>query len=344
MQIDFHHATTYVAARLAGFPHKEAEIVAHSAQYVDDATSTDPIRFNNKFLYAPISSAHKMIDPRNMKDFTNHQVWIPFHFLPGNEGSKPVERLICKPNSPIAKEMVRQAIMVHDKPNTLHRLGVTMHVYADTWAHQGFAGLLDDVNEVENAEEKGKSDVFDDFIGKWWRDVLDNAIPPLGHGRATIFPDMPFLKWEYKNYKGKKITRDNTTDFPKAANELCKAMQRYLLKDPDAKVDGIGAGDMKEIKNLFNNVLEEKGEKRHEEWLEAIAKGTFSFGKQKLTYITDKKGSWKHQAVGSAYEQDSYPYKKTFLTSNWKLFHDAIQSHRFYVVNELLPKYDICAA
>ena len=39
---------------------QEAEIVAHSAQYVDDATSSDPIRFNNKFLYAPISSAHKM--------------------------------------------------------------------------------------------------------------------------------------------------------------------------------------------------------------------------------------------------------------------------------------------
>ena len=31
MQIDFHHAVTYVLARLAGFDHADAEIVAYSA-------------------------------------------------------------------------------------------------------------------------------------------------------------------------------------------------------------------------------------------------------------------------------------------------------------------------
>lgn len=40
MQIDFHHATTYVLARLAGFEHPEANIIAYSAQYVDDATNS----------------------------------------------------------------------------------------------------------------------------------------------------------------------------------------------------------------------------------------------------------------------------------------------------------------
>ena len=39
MQIDFHHAVTYVAARLAGFSANDAGIIAHSAQYVDDAVN-----------------------------------------------------------------------------------------------------------------------------------------------------------------------------------------------------------------------------------------------------------------------------------------------------------------
>ncbi len=140
MQIDFHHATTYVAARLAGFTADKAETIAYAAQYADDATSDGPVRFTNKFLYQRISPAHKMIDIRNTRDIDNHQVWIPFHFLPGNGGlaavrnpaGRVVNRLICTPDSPIARDMVRQTIIERNKPYALHRLGVAMHVYADT--------------------------------------------------------------------------------------------------------------------------------------------------------------------------------------------------------------------
>jgi hypothetical protein len=54
MQIDFHHATTYVAARIAGFSHGEADIIAYAAQYVDDATSSRAVCFDNKAVYARI--------------------------------------------------------------------------------------------------------------------------------------------------------------------------------------------------------------------------------------------------------------------------------------------------
>ena len=32
--------------------------------------------------------------------------------------------------------------------HALHRLGITMHVYADTWAHQGFAGTPHEINQA----------------------------------------------------------------------------------------------------------------------------------------------------------------------------------------------------
>jgi hypothetical protein len=168
MQIDFHHATTYVAARLAGFTHAEADIVAHAAQYVDDATSSGLINFDQGQLYSRISSAHQMIDTRNTRKLKNHLVWIPFHFLPANdglgEGQNPIgsfiNKLVCKPDSPIARQMVRQAILDRERPYGLHRLGVTMHVYADTWAHQGFAGVRHKINEVEDTKETSTSGVF----------------------------------------------------------------------------------------------------------------------------------------------------------------------------------------
>jgi len=52
MQIDFHHAVTYVVARLAGFGHREAEVVAYCAQYVDDARNTGEIIFDSGAMYS----------------------------------------------------------------------------------------------------------------------------------------------------------------------------------------------------------------------------------------------------------------------------------------------------
>ncbi|MBU1138498.1 MAG: hypothetical protein KKA76_05930, partial [Proteobacteria bacterium] len=239
-----------------------------------------------------------------------------------------------------------------DKPYGLHRLGVTMHVYADTWAHQGFAGLQDSVNEVEEAKETGNSDVFKSGLGDFIRNCLDDAIPPLGHGRATMFPDMPFLKWQYRNHNKELIELDNTEEFCRAANEMCKAMQRYLLGDPNAEADGINENDMKKIKQLFAETTEKDGNSRHNKWRKEISRGAFSFGPAEISYIgkstkicdDDTSKSWKEQALGTNANLYKYQYKTSFLKSDWKLFHDAVRAHRFYIVNELLPAYGICAA
>ena len=107
MQRDFHHAVTYIAARNAGFEHEQSATIAYAAQYVDDATSSGSISFDNKALYTRISSAHRTLDPENLNDVKNHLVWLPFHFLPGN-GGKPagedpkgtfIEKILCRPGT-----------------------------------------------------------------------------------------------------------------------------------------------------------------------------------------------------------------------------------------------------
>ncbi|MFA7240612.1 MAG: DUF6765 family protein [Sulfuricellaceae bacterium] len=354
MQIDFHHATTYVIARDAGFDHAKADIIAYAAQYVDDATSFGTVYFDNRAVFNRISSAHKMLDPRNALELANHEVWMPFHFLPGNggkvagenPGDRFIDKIVCTPNSPIAQEMVRDAILEQNRAYGLHRLGVTMHVYADTWAHQGFAGVLHEINEVKNAKETGNSGVFDGVLADILRDVLDDAIPPLGHGRAQTFPDMPFLKWQYKNGRGEIIKHDNTADFLDAADHMCIAMKRYIAKDPNATVTALGKDTRAQIESLFSSTLLKDGEQRHQKWLEAIRQGVFTVcGKVDIdNYFARGGDSWKADALGSSFDLPVYKYQEGFLEKPWKLFHDAIQAHRFNVVHNILPKYGICAA
>ena len=87
-------------------------------------------------------------------------------------------------------------------------------------------------------------------------------------------------------------------------------------------------------------------------WLDAIEAGVFSFGKEKVGYVAMGKGSWKHDALGAPLEADEdeddgdqrFEYHPAFLRSHWKLFHDALQAHRFEVLHGILPRYGICAA
>ena len=364
MQIDFHHATTYVISRYAGFGHHEAEIIAYCAQYVDDATNSGTITFKNGAMYSRISSAHKSLDYRHFDKLASHYVWIPFHFLPGN-GGKPagenpngsfIEKIICRPNSHVAQDMVRTCIIEQNKLYGLYRLGITMHVYADTWAHQGFAGVIHKVNDIRALNEEGDED--GDFLEKvkgFFGDLFDQGASkfvgdtlPLGHGAALSCPDKPYLKWKYRDHQDDVIERNNTTLFVEAADQMCRAMQRYRVGNPDAEVAGLSADGLDKIGQQLLAITDENGDDRHKQWLKLIGDGYFGFPPVKLSYRAKGVNSWKQQALNTRKfkdkRSDTYPYTPSFLGSDWKLFHDALQDHRFYVVHNLLPRYGICAA
>lgn len=364
MQIDFHHATTYVVARYAGFEHQQAEIIAYCAQYVDDATNSGNIKFDNNAMYSHISSAHKTFSYENFDELSNHNVWIPFHFLPGN-GLKPagedpegrfIEKIICRPDSPVAQDMVRDCIARQNKPYGLHRLGITLHVYADTWAHQGFAGVTHKINSIRALDEFGEKDetflkkmkhLFKDAFNQEQGELIGNALP-LGHGAALSQPDKPFLKWSYQDCNNQFVKRDNTELFLDAADKMCQVMQRYQLGDPDAAVSGLDHGGRDKIEELFLSITDPDGDVRHQQWLEKIAEGFFHFPAVHLEYQAKGSGSWKYKALGTTELEDKttdvFSYHASFLKSDWKMFHDALLAHRFFIIYDLLPNYGICAA
>ncbi|NOZ25566.1 MAG: hypothetical protein GXO94_05695 [Nitrospirae bacterium] len=357
MQIDGHHTMTYVAARLAGYGHRQASIIAYSAQYVDDATNSGVICFRNGAMYSRISSAHKTLDYRNADELANHRVWVPFHFLPGN-GGKPagenpegtfIRKLVCHPDSHVARDMLRACVRDHEKPYALHRLGITMHVYADSWSHQGFAGVNHEINEVDDLRSNNKS-MDRNFLNKIANFFISESFP-LGHGAALSYPDLPFLEWEYRNGMDEKVPRNNPELFMEAVDKMCRAMQCFRKLDLDMNIEsapGLPEKDARKILSLIKSNRDKNGEKRHARWIEEIGKGRFSFGPAVIEYKAKGQGSWKHRAIGQLAASDTgrevFKFKKSFLSSNWKYFHDALQAHRFDILHDVLPKYGICAA
>jgi hypothetical protein len=360
MQIDFHHAVTYVAARAAAFDHPEAEKIAYCAQYVDDAVKTGVIAFQNKAMYERTCSAHKTLDYRNMEELANHRVWLPFHFLPGNDGNPAeqnpdqpfVERVVCTKDSPVAQDMIAACIRSRHKPYGLHKLGITLHTYADTWAHQGFAGINNEINDIRDLKDVSGAglkpqDMLARFFGKLFSRVaakLVGDVLPLGHGAALCFPDLPYLQWSYQNRSGQTVFRDNTLDFVEAADSMCRVMKQYRAGTPGAPMTGLDNSYRTLVGKLFVKFTDEEGEDRHAKWLEAIREGVFPFGPVNLDYDPDGRKSWKHLALGTSKDAAEYPWNESFLTSDWKYFHDALLDQRFTLIYDILPAYRICAA
>lgn len=383
MQIDFHFATTYVVARIAGFNQHDAEIIAYSSQYVDDSTTTGFLRFDNGMRYYREATAHPLYDPENYNNDASAKSWLPFHFLPGNqlkttrapEDSSFSRHLICRPNSPIAQAIMKRVIEVQDRPHALHRLGIASHVFVDTFAHQGFVGQRLGLNEA--------ADIQDDD----GNDLPAMPLPPIGHGIVSTYPDRPYLQWSYKDSDGKRIVRDNPDDFTTAANELCKHYQRYLAGNSAANVTGLGE-QQESINRAFTDIASDNEEHRLNHWLELIKNNHFGFGTESISYVGKGNGSWKHTALGKEYldlleqaenhssdgrdqanqvnrigatlakgmhlieahifkmpeiEQFEYKYNPAFISSNYKLFHDAAADQRHDLFTKIFPEFGIYA-
>jgi hypothetical protein len=368
MQIDFHHGVTYCVARIAGFDQQRAAIIAYASQYVDDAIESGPVKFDNGMVFHRVNSAHKTLDYRNFEQLANQRVWVPFHFLPGNHGlpagqtapGDKIDRTICRPNSHVAQDMLRECIRTQHAPHALQRLGISMHVYVDTWAHQGFTGinhkinraseLLDEQGQLDHSKQERIRQFYEKTLGEQIIDrvtgLFVSEVLPLGHGAVLSYPDKPFLKWGYTNGLGEVVQRDNPADFLAAAEQMCQWLQRYLIGNSDVVMPGLPATDRAIIADLLQNTQDWESTARHDRWYRAIKDGKFSFGSDNCNYIAKGRGSWVSEAFGvdhPPFEDPRYlhPHLPSFPASNWKLFHDALLAHQSFIMKELLPRYQI---
>ncbi len=242
MHKDFHLYGTYLAARFAGATKEQAQLVACAAQGVDDYTYGD---------YATCQDLLPMIS--NKKEILE-TYWPSFHFLPGGINDEKMtsnqEKYATKPSGFLYEKLHKDIYDANDKhasPEYLAKLGVTLHVLADTYAHSGFSGIPSDQNTVSEVVMSGGQDLgvlasatrhfpvkllqFSSLLSYFGINI--NSLDPakIGHGTASHAPDLSWINWVYKRGKNKTL-RSNPIVFASAFTDMYRTMGGITENEP----------------------------------------------------------------------------------------------------------------
>jgi len=251
MKIDAHYYAVLAFCRAIGFNRESACTIAYASQLVDDAkvnyvtieghiprgVQYDTIEGNPAFFNMATCHSYTRIKTFNYSAMINNTA--AFHFVPGCNGKSFVKQLRCTEEGPVIAAILEEALLEDDPV----KLGMVLHAYADTFSHQGFSGLLSKVNDIEQVQILDDSGIVIDkfkFVFKWLKDAVserfDLLIPAYGHGQAMVYPDLPYLIWQYAyDYTDEfsmalksSGTIDSRERFKRAFQQISKHLTRYL--------------------------------------------------------------------------------------------------------------------
>jgi hypothetical protein len=367
MQKDFHYYCIGVLSRAAGFNPKDALILAYASQYVDDATEPGLFELEDgvpgphfdatRTSYFGLESLH------SLRWEAQKRVWIPFHFIPDmpfSPASGSDFDFVTGPGSDFARLLLTQAAAepLANRERRLCRIGVALHTYADTWAHQDFSGCK---NQEENDVEAIY--VYDRESGEWDHLKLGNlildALPAIGHAEAGFFPDLAFQRWKCViGEPPRPIERDNVDLFGEAAEEIYTRLLAMEKTDPEEPIP------WPEVAPRISALLAEEGARpswpaqvstrayrdfqaadvteRCENWR---AEFGCLFEPSPEEYFYDKY-AWRAAAVAGPVDWDDYSLreweqmapreaKPGFWDSLWVHFHRAALRQRHFVLERL---------
>ncbi len=349
MQKDMHYYGTYAMARAAGIEQDSAKIIATASQFVDDNAIENHIEFLDGGRIDTEATAHHTISGANIDKINQRKVWVPFHFLPGNEGDHYHENMICRKDSDIAREMVKNNLSYSNRAYARELIGITAHVYADTFSHHGFSGFSSEVNKIDNDTLKVVSQLSvnlmdyiqkkkEHFIDRLQSEAAENLSQGLGHGAVLTYPDRPYLKWRFTYENGRVAFRDNPKDF----FDGCKALHAMFIEF-SARNEGF-KGDQglpfDQIADVVRRVLAVEGnkEERSQAWRDAATSGKL-FASGKETIPEYDLAAWEQQWEALRSTDDS----SEAIGQNIYCFYQAASTHRNYVLRDLLPSYLLIA-
>ncbi len=349
MQKDMHFYGVYALARAAGVKDATALTLARASQFVDDATDDDVVNIKDKTVLSTMTS-HKLLDVKNAIPGDQWRVWVPFHFLPGNEpkDSGFDQRMVCRKNSGPAQELKAFALAPENAEYRPHLIGIAAHVYADTFSHFGFTGFSCEGNKVKEYTVRVTGEHARNiarFAGKvvqraWTmiRGIFAEAVP-VGHGAVGIFPDHPSISWTFEYEDGSRCDKTNTDRNNKAGYiEGCKCLydffQQFLAQSPNDRDSGMGK-IWESISPAVANLLQGKSttgvDERIERWKKAIQAGKFCAPTEQDRSVHYDEKCWDLEDCG---KQASDPR----TIEDARCFIRAAYRHRDYVLHELLPK------
>ncbi len=367
MQKDFHYYCVGVLARAAGFNSRDALTIAYASQYVDDSSESQliPIETGSGAIqFDPARTAYAVLEALQTLSWSaQKRIWIPFHFLPPEPfrpGQQATFSFITRPNSSFAQLVLEQAVRepMGNYKRRLCRIGVALHTYADSWAHQDFSGRQ---SRAENNVEEIY--LFNRSTGEWEHlrieNILFDLLPQIGHAEVGFFPDEAFQKWRCAiEPSGRVIERDNVKVFLEAAETIYGHLETMDKLDPEPPIP---FDQLKEkIKGLFTwpgpqpMAIErlslptyrayeaESLDERCRNWQQAFA---HLFDPQPQLFAYDKE-AWRTQALEGDTAWDDYSeqdweqiatrqVKPGFWDSLWVHFHRAALLQRHFVLERL---------
>ncbi|WP_031485867.1 DUF6765 family protein [Maridesulfovibrio frigidus] len=362
MQKDMHYFGTYAIARAAGIKPEDAQVIASAAQFVDDNSTIKKIDFEDKGSLNSRPTAHGKLGAwKNMFPRFQREVWIPFHFLPGGSGEDFLSKIECQQDSDIAKEMVQNHLNHNDDDIYKQLLGITAHVYADTFSHYGFSGLSSNKNDIDVESIKLSKSTNDKYItsiskrsqlkkqglragravsrclGKTLGQIAECISNDLGHGGVYTYPDAPFLEWSFNFEDGRPSNRKNSESFLLGCEALYKMFRESCIIKPE-----LYAGnhkDFTQIKASLKDILEFNGDEdeRIKNWKDKFSNESANFTEVSESFRNYLGDSWNKERT----KLDNSANSTQLLKSNVFNFYKAASYHRHYVLRDLLPEHGI---
>lgn len=270
MNISYHYYTIKTLAVKAGFSEKEAQIIAFYSQMVDDFVLSNKVIVDrcppNFFLqnglarkiaakqweFLPCPTGIDFV--KSVSDNFERHTLAAFHFMPREplpciEQKQDFSRMDyrCR-KAELSEDMLivrllrKAADQVKKVRNykNLMRLGITLHTFADTYAHCNFSGLHGYENEavIKSAVKyNGKSAANELDI------VFFKDLPMIGHGNIGTIPDICTYRISYamRSDANKKldyiVTRSNAEHFSECSrtilNVLCGITGTPVMSDKE---------------------------------------------------------------------------------------------------------------
>lgn len=347
MQLDMHYYGTYALARAAGIKPDFAKAIATASQYVDDSDRIVCELADGGFIDNYPTAHHPSELLPNTRPEDQRHVWVPFHFLPGNEGETMAERLICAKDSAIARELVEHHLSAADAEHGYMLLGITAHVYADTFSHYGFSGVASVLNQVDAdsiTPQIRRQDILEYTLGKarafWEKRAADVAdLLRLGHAGVATFPDRPYLHWSFSYQDGRESgERKNAETFMEACEKLYAMFGKFATTSGERFSKANDAGDFQNIRPTLTDIISVEGkmEDRIGAWQWAAKKGSL-YPNPSGDLIPDYDPSSFENDASRLPGMNRSDVKKTLVYQ----FMKAAAVHRDYVLNELLPKHGL---
>lgn len=339
MDKEIHYYGIGFLARAAGFTGQQALTIAYASQYVDNSTEGEPIRVGDMF-FDPVRTAHfglKAFDWAIQK-----RIYIPFHFIPARPFDPSANRysFVTERNSHFANMIFREACRkTSDESFRLIRIGIALHTLADSWAHQGFSGREDLINDVESIHFFRNDSWKQLFLENIYLDIL----PQVGHAQAGYYPDTPFLHWKYtRAATNQEVERDNLEEFLHAVETIHRLL--VAVKKPEPAPVLAWKDIQPQIKTLLSDP-EPNIKKRCKRWRDMYQA---VFG-DASGYQYDKY-AWRDEALKpkkrvdiewddfrqSEFERLSFSMTPGFYETPWVKFHQAALRQRNFVLEHLL--------